>query len=118
VHHLALIVLACSGAHTLLNFNPFLKLDGYYLLSDWLQMPNLRRRSFAHVGGLIKRAFGLEAPVDNTLTTRERVVFTIYGAIGSAGTFAILVYILATAGGYLFEGHQPWVISLMSFLIA
>jgi len=24
------------------NFNPLLKLDGYYLLSDWAEIPNLR----------------------------------------------------------------------------
>src|SRR5437762_11088942 len=51
----ALAVLAVSGVKTLLNFNPLLKLDGYYLLSDALDMPNLRQRSYAYVGGRLKR---------------------------------------------------------------
>jgi len=31
----------------LVNFNPLMRFDGYYLLSDWLRMPNLESRSFA-----------------------------------------------------------------------
>jgi len=29
------------------NVSPFMRFDGYYLLSDWLDMPNLHERSFA-----------------------------------------------------------------------
>jgi len=32
-----------------LNLNPLLELDGYYLLMDWLEVPMLRRRSFAFI---------------------------------------------------------------------
>lgn len=31
----------------LVNFNPLMRFDGYYLLSDWLGEPNLEPRSFA-----------------------------------------------------------------------
>ena len=30
-----------------INLNPFLRFDGYYMLSDWLGVPNLQDRSFA-----------------------------------------------------------------------
>ena len=33
-------------ASVLLNMNPLVPLDGYYALSDWLGVPNLRRRAF------------------------------------------------------------------------
>lgn len=45
VHQLALVVVSVSGLQVLFNFNPLLKLDGYYLLSDWLAIPNLRQQS-------------------------------------------------------------------------
>src|SRR5262245_3590355 len=45
VNYLALVVLTVCGLQTLFNFNPLLKLDGYYLLSDWLDVPNLRQRA-------------------------------------------------------------------------
>jgi putative peptide zinc metalloprotease protein len=31
----------------LLNLSPFMRYDGYYVLSDWLETPNLHARSFA-----------------------------------------------------------------------
>ncbi len=46
VNYLAFVVLSVCGVRSLFNFNPLLKLDGYYLLSDALEIPNLRRRSF------------------------------------------------------------------------
>src|SRR6185295_20063406 len=39
INALAVIVMAVSGVKTLLNFNPLIKLDGYYLLSDFLDIP-------------------------------------------------------------------------------
>ena len=44
-NYLAFIVLTACGVQTLFNFNPLLKLDGYYLLSDWLEVPNLQQRA-------------------------------------------------------------------------
>lgn len=43
--YLAFVVVAACGVQTLFNFNPLLKLDGYYLLSDWLEVPNLQQRA-------------------------------------------------------------------------
>jgi multidrug resistance efflux pump len=43
VNHLAWVVLSICGTRIFFNFNPLLKLDGYYLLSDWLEIPNLQK---------------------------------------------------------------------------
>src|SRR5262245_33159603 len=40
VNHLAFVVVSVCGLQTLFNGNPLVKLDGYYLLSDWLEIPN------------------------------------------------------------------------------
>ncbi len=45
INHLALVSLSVCGARSLLNFNPLLRLDGYYLVSDGLSIPNLRTRA-------------------------------------------------------------------------
>ncbi|MDA0586368.1 MAG: HlyD family efflux transporter periplasmic adaptor subunit [Planctomycetota bacterium] len=47
-NHLAFVVQAICGGRGLLNFNPLLRLDGYYIISDWLTIPNLRKRSQEH----------------------------------------------------------------------
>lgn len=45
IHYLAFVVVTSCGIQSLFNFNPLIKLDGYYLLSDWLEVPNLRQRA-------------------------------------------------------------------------
>jgi putative peptide zinc metalloprotease protein len=109
VNFAALSVMATSGIKILLNFNPLIKLDGYYLLSDYLEIPNLRRRSFRYVGRAIEKMFGIEAsdePEEN-ITRRERRILPIYGITALAGSFSILGYILVSAGGSLVQGRTP-----------
>jgi multidrug efflux pump subunit AcrA (membrane-fusion protein) len=50
-NHLTFLVLSVCGVQTLFNFNPLLKLDGYYLLSDWTEVPNLYQRSWEYLRG-------------------------------------------------------------------
>ncbi len=47
INHVMVVVVLFSGLQTLFNFNPLIKLDGYYMLSDYLEVPNLRSRSFS-----------------------------------------------------------------------
>jgi multidrug resistance efflux pump len=107
INFITLSVMATSGLKTLLNFNPLIKLDGYYLLSDYLEIPNLRRRSFRHVGSLVEKLFGLESLEEEDLPRRERAIFSIYGTLALAGSFSILGYIMLTAGGALVDGRSP-----------
>jgi CRP-like cAMP-binding protein/Zn-dependent protease len=48
---------AASYVMVLFNFNPLLEYDGYYILADWLERPNLRSRSLAWIGKEMPRAF-------------------------------------------------------------
>ncbi|GAB3870584.1 cyclic nucleotide-binding protein [Dactylosporangium cerinum] len=41
--------------NALFNLNPFMALDGYYLLMDWLEVPNLRARGLAWVLARLRR---------------------------------------------------------------
>ena len=74
-----------GGVMTLLtNMNPLLPLDGYFALTDWLDIPNLRRRALSHVGWWIQRhVFRLELS-EPVATLRERRVFFIYGMLSGA----------------------------------
>ena len=47
-----------AGPATLLvNANPLLRLDGYYVLSDLTEIPNLRMHGRRQLVGLIERIF-------------------------------------------------------------
>jgi len=114
INYLALIVMASSGVKTLLNFNPFIKLDGYYLLSDYLEIPNLRRKSFRYVGQLIKRLFGFAPPATEEVSPRTRRIYLMYGLIATVSSFSLLAYVLVSAANYAIEGRQPAAV-LLSF---
>lgn len=63
INQIAMVMLTVCGGRSLLNFNPLLRLDGYYLMSDWLAIPNLRTRGLeywmAHLRWLL---WGAERP--------------------------------------------------------
>jgi putative peptide zinc metalloprotease protein len=48
-------MLVASVSTVVFNANPLLRYDGYYILSDWLEIPNLRQKSSEYTLGLIKR---------------------------------------------------------------
>jgi multidrug efflux pump subunit AcrA (membrane-fusion protein) len=53
VNYVAWVIMTICGVRSFFNFNPLLKLDGYYLMSDLTATPNLRQRAWeqfwAHV---------------------------------------------------------------------
>src|SRR5207245_3257194 len=56
VNGLALNAMLIASFSTIIfNANPLLRYDGYYILSDLLEIPNLRYRSTEYTTGLIKR---------------------------------------------------------------
>ncbi|MBF0182180.1 MAG: efflux RND transporter periplasmic adaptor subunit [Magnetococcales bacterium] len=56
-----------------INISPFMRFDGYYLLSDWLGIPNLHERAFA-LGRwrLREMLFGIGAPPPEAMRPRLR----------------------------------------------
>lgn len=90
-HYLAVVVLSACGVQTLFNFNPLLKLDGYYLLSDWAEIPNLYQRSWSHLRGQSRRLlWGAPSPV-----AEPRGGFLLfYGLVGWLYSLAFLAVML------------------------
>jgi hypothetical protein len=55
------VIFVASISTLLFNLNPLLRFDGYYILSDLLEIPNLQARSTKQVGHWVDRyAFGLK----------------------------------------------------------
>lgn len=61
VRAIAYNIILIAGVSTLLfNANPLLRFDGYYILADTLEMPNLAIRANRYIGYLIQRyVFGM-----------------------------------------------------------
>ncbi len=100
------IAIATSGLTTIFNFNPLIKLDGYYLLSDILELPNLRREAFLYLGWRLKKLFGSSAAPSREVTPREKRVFLIYGVAASVYSFGLLLFIFVKIAEFVYSQFQ------------
>ncbi len=56
-----------------INLSPLMRFDGYYVLSDWLGIPNLQDRAFAFGRWQLRRLlFGLERPMPEPVAGSRR----------------------------------------------
>jgi putative peptide zinc metalloprotease protein len=69
----------CSVNTILFNANPLLRYDGYYVLADWLEIPNLRMKASQFFIYLFQeKVLGLEVPVQNYMPRSRRILFVTY----------------------------------------
>jgi putative peptide zinc metalloprotease protein len=111
VHFLALVVMATSAIKTLFNLNPLIKLDGYYLLSDALAIPNLRQKSFAYLKKLVRDLAAVTVASGPGVSSDEadarvRRIYMTYGILAAAYSIWLLVVIAGHVGGFLVERYQ------------
>lgn len=110
VHRLAFLTVLVGGVSSVLaNFNPLLPLDGYYALSDWLEVPNLRGNAFEYWQRLFKRYLLQMDVVLPDVTPRERRIYLIYG--GLALLYSVVVAVLSLLWLVLVLGRfiGPWI---------
>lgn len=62
-----------------MNFNPLMRYDGYFILSDWLDIPNLHERAFAITRWRIRQlVLGLkEPPPESFPPSTERILIAL-----------------------------------------
>lgn len=104
------LMLYCSVRGMLFNYNPLIKLDGYFVLADMLDMPNLQEDSHAYLGYLFRRyVLGKRdepCPVEGR---RRKRVLAIYGVCSLAFSlsftlFAFTVIRFVLVGQFAFFG--------------
>ncbi|MCE1241185.1 MAG: HlyD family efflux transporter periplasmic adaptor subunit [Azonexaceae bacterium] len=105
----------------LINASPFMRFDGYFLLADWLEMPNLHSRAFALARwDLRERLFSLgESPPEHFAPARRLALILfawatwIYRLILFLG-IAVLVYhfFIKAVGIFLFLVEIGWFVLL------
>src|SRR5574341_393828 len=102
ISRVALYTVVLGGVTTIVaNANPLIALDGYYALSDYLEIPNLRQRALAHLAWLVKRyILRLEVP-EPPATDRERKVFVVYAPLALAYSTSLLFLIVAALFGWV-----------------
>ena len=102
VQDIGFTVAFISGFSTLLfNANPLMRLDGYYLLCDLVQLPNLAARSTQHWQSLtVRRLLRVADTPAQQLARGERLWLTIYGPSAWLYRLLIVYCLLMWAGAF------------------
>lgn len=104
VRAIAYNVMLIGGVSTLFfNGNPLLRFDGYYVFSDYLEIPNLAKRSQSYLAYLCQRYLFGVAEVHSPATNKtERKWFLFYGIASFLYRMFIAVAIILFVAGEFF----------------
>ncbi|MCS7468783.1 HlyD family efflux transporter periplasmic adaptor subunit [Stieleria sp. ICT_E10.1] len=96
IHSLAMnVMVVCSVSTVLFNANPLLRYDGYYVLSDLCDVPNLGQKSRELTSRLAAHVLcGVAAPDEQSIGRRERFWLVVYAVMATVYRWALTLLIL------------------------
>ena len=98
VRQQAVFVIVSASVTTLMfNANPLMRFDGYYMLSDWFEMPNLAAHGKREVHRILRRIFfGLGAPRQELPEGRPALVLA-YGVLSAVWRVFVCIGLIVAA---------------------
>jgi putative peptide zinc metalloprotease protein len=83
INNLALsLMVVCSVSTVVFNANPLMRFDGYYVLADWLEIPNLREKSNRYLSQVFqKECLGIEVPPEEYMEAWRKALFISYAIV-------------------------------------
>ncbi len=112
-----LIIIAFTAIQTLFNFNPLIRLDGYYFLSDLIEVPNLRPKAIGYLKNkLLTLLTGIKPAGEKELSRGEKRLFLLYGTASSLFTLLIVWIMFQRLGGWMVHEYKTWGLVLVSML--
>jgi putative peptide zinc metalloprotease protein len=107
LHSLAYNMMFVASVSTLIfNANPLLRFDGYYILSDLLEIPNLSQRANRQLGYYFERyLFGVNRADPPAQSRREAAWLVVFGI--ASGIYRVIVFggiLLLVADRFLILG--------------
>lgn len=120
VQAFAFNVVLIAGVSTLVvNGNPLMRYDGYFIACDLLEMPNLSQRANRYLTYLFDRyLMGSRDAVAPMESSGERALLAVYGAVAPVYRIGVtLGMIWFVAGKYFFIGVLMALVSAWSSLL-
>jgi len=75
----------------IMNFNPFIRMDAYYMLMDWSGVSNLREKSFRFMARELFGRWLPGRPQKRPYGARLKAIFWVYGVLGALVTVALFI---------------------------
>lgn len=116
LNYLCLNIMFVSSVSTIMfNANPLLRYDGYYILSDIMEIPNLRQKASTILNRKLGwLCLGLEEPEDPFLPHRHQMWFALYTVASFFYRWVVLLSILF----FLNKVFEPYGLKIVGQLIA
>ena len=102
-YHAGNVIITATLLTLLFNVNPLMRFDGYYMLSDWLEIPNLATHGRAWLKGFFKRLYFGNKATEVKETGFRGFVVKAYGVLAMLWFFTIAVG-LSLGASSLLEG--------------
>lgn len=103
-------MLVCSIGTVLLNGNPLLRYDGYFILSDLVEVPNLRAQATSALSRYMARWLGVALSDDRSTPSRGQAWLALYAMASTVYRLVIVMAVLwALAVAARPYGLQPLV---------
>jgi putative peptide zinc metalloprotease protein len=96
------LMVLCSVSTVVFNANPLMRFDGYYILADWLEIPNLRERANRFLNNLfLNKALGIEVPPEGYMAPGRKALFVIYAVSSYIYRWVVTFSIIWFLSGFL-----------------
>jgi putative peptide zinc metalloprotease protein len=91
------LMVVCSVSTVVFNANPLMRYDGYYVLADWLEIPNLREKANRYLTNVVlDKCLGIEVPPEEYMDLWRRIFFIVFAIVSYiyrwVVTFSILYF--------------------------
>ena len=118
VHELSYKIMLITGvAVVLMNLNPLIKLDGYYILSEIVGIDEIKERSTSFVSTWVRRKiFRMPVEIDY-ISPRRRWFFVPYALLSGLYSY-LLLYAVARFAGNVFRSYNPTWAFVPTILVA
>ncbi len=109
VHDFAYKVMMVTGIGvTILNLNPLIKLDGYYLLSELINESGLKEQSTVYVSSWVrKHIFRLPAEVEY-VPRHRRVLYIVYAILSGVYSYLLIAVVVVFVYHILLTYTPEW----------
>ena len=109
------LMVVCSVSTVVFNGNPLMRYDGYYMLADWIEIPNLRDRANRYLQNLaMEYCLGIEVQPEQYMELHRRILFVSFAVISYVYRWVITFVILKFMATFL----KPYKLEVVSELLA
>lgn len=108
-HYIAYKVMMVTGIGvSLLNLNPLIKLDGYYIFCELIGKPDFKETASSYLSGWTRRhLFGMPTEMEY-VPRRQRPFYLLYAVLSATYGYALLTFLMVFTYNVLHAYSPAW----------